>query len=160
MSLDRLKIWNILRRISNEPRRITRHWKNYFSIAVKGCIVGGTMLVPGVSGGSMAMILGIYSSLISAVSSFRQKKSRNFCFLLVFCIGAMVGMALLSNPISYLRQHRIIPGGVACQKIFCEMIQKAQAILAGLASIFGKYHGKFWRDTPPEPQGANCAVVP
>ena len=40
------------------------------------------------------------------------------------------------------------------------MIQKAQAILAGLASIFGKYHGKFWRDTPPEPQGANCAVVP
>ena len=59
-----------------------------------------------------------------------------------------------------LRQHRIIPGGVACQKIFCEMIQKAQAILAGLASIFGKYHGKFWRDTPPEPQGANCAVVP
>lgn len=102
MSLDRLKIWNILRRISNEPRRITRHWKNYLSIAVKGCIVGGTMLVPGVSGGSMAMILGIYSSLISAVSSFRQKKSRNFCFLLVFCIGAMVGMALLSNPISYL----------------------------------------------------------
>ena len=74
---------------------ITPHWKNYFSIAVKGCIVGGTMLVPGVSGGSMAMILGIYSSLISAVSSFRQKKSRNFCFLLVFCIGAMVGMALL-----------------------------------------------------------------
>ena len=60
----------------------------------------------------------------------------------------------------FLRQHRIIPGGVACQKIFCEMIQKAQAILAGLASIFGKYHGKFWRDTPPEPQGANCAVVP
>ena len=59
-----------------------------------------------------------------------------------------------------LGQHRIIPGGVACQKIFCEMIQKAQAILAGLASIFGKYHGKFWRDTPPEPQGANCAVVP
>ena len=32
------------------------------------------------------------------------------------------------------------------------MIQKAQAILAGLASIFGKYHGKFWRDTPPEPE--------
>ena len=60
----------------------------------------------------------------------------------------------------FLRQHRIISGGVACQKIFCEMIQKAQAILAGLASIFGKYHGKFWRDTPPEPQGANCAVVP
>ncbi|WP_394964262.1 hypothetical protein [Candidatus Allofournierella excrementigallinarum] len=43
-----------------------------------------------------------------------------------------------------------IPGGGARQKIFCEMNQKAQAILGGLTSIFGKYHGKFWRDTPPE----------
>ena len=31
---------------------------------IKGMIVGGTMLVPGVSGGSMAMILGIYDRLI------------------------------------------------------------------------------------------------
>lgn len=66
---------------------ITRHWKNYFSIAVKGCIVGGTMLVPGVSGGSMAMILGIYSSLISAVSSFRQKKAGTFASCLCFVLG-------------------------------------------------------------------------
>lgn len=36
------------------------------------------MLVPGVSGGSMAMILGIYQELISAVSSFRKQKKSNF----------------------------------------------------------------------------------
>ena len=35
------------------------------------------MLVPGVSGGSMAMILGIYQELISAVSSFRKQKKSN-----------------------------------------------------------------------------------
>ncbi|WP_373209236.1 hypothetical protein [Allofournierella massiliensis] len=40
------------------------------------------------------------------------------------------------------------------------MNQKAQAILCGLTSIFGKFHGKFWRDTPPEPLGVNGAVVP
>ena len=38
-------------------------------VALKGMIVGGTMLVPGVSGGSMAMILGIYGRLVSSVSS-------------------------------------------------------------------------------------------
>ena len=81
---------------------VTQHWKIYFSGAVKGCIIGGTMLVPGVSGASMAMILGIYGSLISAVSSFRQQKIKNFCFLLVFCIGAMIGIVLFSNPISHL----------------------------------------------------------
>ena len=36
---------------------------------LKGAIIGGTMLVPGVSGGSMAMILGIYDKLISSISS-------------------------------------------------------------------------------------------
>lgn len=36
------------------------------------------MLVPGVSGGSMAMILGIYQELISAVSSFRKQKKSNY----------------------------------------------------------------------------------
>ena len=49
-------------------------WEKYISVAAKGFVIGGTMLVPGVSGGSMAMILGIYSSLISAVSSFYQRK--------------------------------------------------------------------------------------
>ncbi|WP_270912753.1 hypothetical protein [Allofournierella sp. CML151] len=53
----------------------------------------------------------------------------------------------------------MIPGGGARRKIFCDMNQKAQAILGGLASIFGKQHGKFWRDTPPEPTGVNCAVL-
>ena len=40
-----------------------------FSLILKGFIVGSTMMVPGVSGGSMAMVLGIYDRLISSVSS-------------------------------------------------------------------------------------------
>lgn len=53
-----------------------------------------------------------------------------------------------------------MPTGGARQKIFCEMNQKAQAILGGLTSIFGKYHGKFWRDTPPEaPRRELCGVA-
>ncbi|WP_291246212.1 hypothetical protein [Fournierella sp.] len=59
-----------------------------------------------------------------------------------------------------IRAYCTIPGDGAHRKIFCEMNQKAQAILGGLASIFGKYHEKFWCDTPPEPLGANCAVLP
>ena len=42
---------------------------------LKGMIVGGTtMMVPGVSGGSMAMILGIYERLVTSVSSFMKDK--------------------------------------------------------------------------------------
>ncbi len=57
------------------------------------------MLVPGVSGGSMAMILGIYDKLIESVSSFFENIKTNLCFLLIFVISAGSGMFLLARPI-------------------------------------------------------------
>lgn len=69
---------------------------------LKGMIVGGTMLVPGVSGGSMAMILGIYDQLIMAVSSFRRAPGRNFRFLLMFSLGGGLGMLLFARPLLQL----------------------------------------------------------
>ena len=44
-------------------------------ILLNGAWVGGTMTVPGVSGGTMAMVLGIYDRLISSVSRvFKEPK--------------------------------------------------------------------------------------
>ncbi len=68
----------------------------------KSVIIGGTMLVPGVSGGSMAMILGVYDQLITSVSSFMKNKRANALFLLTFAVGGMAGMFLFSKPILYL----------------------------------------------------------
>ncbi len=67
--------------------------------AVKGFIVGATMLVPGVSGGSMAMILGEYDELISSVSSFFKHKLKSLIFLLLFVGGAGLGMLLFAPQI-------------------------------------------------------------
>ena len=50
-------------------------------VILKGMAVGGTMLVPGVSGGSMAMILGIYDRLVSSVSSFMKHRRESLIFL-------------------------------------------------------------------------------
>lgn len=60
--------------------------ENWLKIFLKGLCVGGTMLVPGVSGGSMAMILGIYDKLITSVSSFFacKKGMPCFCFYLLW----------------------------------------------------------------------------
>lgn len=66
---------------------------------IKALIIGSTMLVPGVSGGSMAMILGIYDRLISSVSSFFKDKKRNLLFLFIFCIGSIGGMIAFAQPI-------------------------------------------------------------
>ena len=41
--------------------------QSWWQIFFKAAAVGGTMTVPGASGGTMAMILGIYEELIEAV---------------------------------------------------------------------------------------------
>ena len=67
-----------------------------------GFVIGATMMVPGVSGGSMAMILGIYDKLISAVSDFRAKSKSNFLFLFIFVICAAAGIFFFSAPLNWL----------------------------------------------------------
>lgn len=60
------------------------------------------MTVPGVSGGSMAMILGIYDRLISSISSFFKHPKESTIFLAQFLAGAAVGMVLFARFISML----------------------------------------------------------
>lgn len=83
--------------------------KNIGKTVVNGLVVGATMLVPGVSGGTMAIILGIYDRLISAVSSFRKNVKQNLLFLTVFALSAGIGMFLFSTPVSWLLKHYEIP---------------------------------------------------
>src|SRR5699024_10503330 len=45
-------------------------WKTAPFLAIKGFIMGSADVVPGVSGGTMALILGIYKRLIDAIRSF------------------------------------------------------------------------------------------
>ena len=76
--------------------------KDLIVTAAKGAVIGGTMLIPGVSGGSMAMMMGIYDKLIMAVSNFRKDVRRHFLFLLWFCIGAGLGMLIIARPLLHL----------------------------------------------------------
>ena len=66
-------------------------------IIFKGFFIGGTMMVPGVSGGSMAMILGSYNRLIESIATFKRNPAKNTVFLIKFCIGAVLGIALFSR---------------------------------------------------------------
>lgn len=68
----------------------------------KGIGVGASMLLPGVSGGTMAIMLNIYDELIYAVGSFMKEKRKNFVFLGTFSLGGLLGVFLFSKPILYL----------------------------------------------------------
>lgn len=70
-----------------------KNFKNFF----KGIAVGVATLVPGVSGGTMAVILGIYDDLIHAIGSFFEDWKKHFILLLQIGLGALAGMALFSK---------------------------------------------------------------
>ncbi len=65
----------------------------------KGLVIGTTMLVPGVSGGSMAMVIGIYNKLVTSVSSFKNDIRNNTLFLCTFVFGAGIGIVLFAKPL-------------------------------------------------------------
>lgn len=58
------------------------------------------MMVPGVSGGSMAMVLGLYDRLISSLGNLFKDFRNNFIFLCQFGIAGLLGIVLCANPIS------------------------------------------------------------
>ena len=96
----------------------------------KGLWIGGTMTVPGVSGGTMAILVGIYDRLIGAVSGLIPKRSeggteKSVCweayrktalasilFLTVFLLGAGLGMLLFAKLISGLLEQPVAGGYV------------------------------------------------
>ena len=83
--------------------------KQHLKTALKGLLVGSTMLVPGVSGASMAMILGVYGRLVSAVSSFLRDVKGNLLFLLLFSLGGGLGMLLFAKPLLWLIERWPMP---------------------------------------------------
>lgn len=64
---------------------------------LKGIAVGIATLVPGVSGGTMAIILGIYDDLIHAVGSFFDDWKNNIILLLEVGLGGALGIRLFSH---------------------------------------------------------------
>lgn len=92
---------------SSKPKQIYRAAKRKGlrpDAAIKGFFVGSSMSIPGVSGGTMAMILGIYDELIRSVSSFFKNIKKHTLFLLQFVIGAGLGFFLLASLLGKLKE--------------------------------------------------------
>lgn len=119
---------------------------------LKGFAVGASMTVPGVSGGSMAMIVGIYDRLIAAVSRIFSEPKRNILFLLKFCAGAAAGVILLAGAISWALDT---PAGLPLRFAFLG------AVAGGIPLIFRKAGLKKIgiKNIPPILAGAAAVVL-
>ncbi|HEL1992870.1 TPA: DUF368 domain-containing protein [Streptococcus suis] len=76
---------------------------------IKGMIIALGFILPGVSGGVLAAILGIYERLIGFLANIRKDFKENFLYFVPVGIGGILGIALFSFPVEYLLQHFQVP---------------------------------------------------
>lgn len=67
--------------------------------------MGIANIIPGVSGGTLALTLGIYEDLIGAISHFFSKLKENIIFLVPVFLGMGASILSMSNLISYSFEH-------------------------------------------------------
>lgn len=99
------------------PPSLTSDLKN----ALRGFLMGAADIVPGVSGGTVALILGIYARLVAAISQFdtallkllvhRQWKEAaariDLRFLIMLGSGILAGVVSLAGLMHYLLENHL-----------------------------------------------------
>jgi len=99
-----------------------RNLKEYLVIGFKGMAMGAADVVPGVSGGTIAFISGIYEELLASISNINFKllktlntdgikaawKQVNGSFLLTLFIGIFISIFSLAKTIKWLLENEPI----------------------------------------------------
>lgn len=81
-------------------------WNNLY----RGFLIGTCDLIPGVSGGTVAVILGIYDQLLASVGNlFSRHWRQSVNFLLPLGIGMASALLGLSRTIAWLLEHHYVP---------------------------------------------------
>ena len=153
-----------------------RSVKDYILLFLKGMGMGGADVVPGVSGGTIAFITGIYEELLSSIKSFDAKavqllvrgnfsdfwKYINGSFLSVLLAGIMLSILSLARIIHYfLEQHPIQLWSFFFGLIIISAITVTREItkwniLVIVAGIAGIVLAHFITDAAPASTAANA----
>ena len=105
--------------VSPGPKSI----REALNLAVKGLCMGSADVVPGVSGGTIALITGIYERLIAALRSIDKRAIQQFLafdikgvvakvhvrFLMALFTGIVVAILSLARLMNYLLHHHPVP---------------------------------------------------
>jgi len=81
----------------------------------KGFILGIASLIPGVSAGTLALIMNIYEQIVSSVTNLfsffvpKFQKKRIFIFLFYLLFGALLAIFSLARLITWLLSHQPVP---------------------------------------------------
>ena len=117
--------------------------KDNILLVIKGFIMGIANIIPGVSGGTLAIILGIYERFIGALSHFFRDLKGNLKFLILIFIGIGLAVVTMSNVIDYSYNNFPLPTTLFFMGL----------VIGGIPLLYGKVKGK------PEMKKASSWVI-
>ncbi len=97
-------------------------------LVIKGFFMGIANLIPGISGGTLAIVLGIYDKLIDSISNLFSKFKDNVKFLLPIFIGLGISILTMSKVISFALDNWLFP----------TVLFFIGAIMGGIPMLHGK----------------------
>lgn len=80
---------------------------------IKGMLIGVGNIIPGVSGGTVAVMAGVYDELIGAITLKWKVLKKNLQFLILLGLGMAVGIFAFSGVLSYLFENFPMPTSFA-----------------------------------------------
>lgn len=93
--------------------------KEFLLNMLKGGAIGAAMIIPGVSGGTIAVLLNVYDKLINAVGDLKRDFKNSFVFLLSIILGAVIAFVALMIPLKLALEHAYLPTVLLFMGLMC-----------------------------------------
>ena len=93
----------------NKVQNTANKWADWWIRFIKGMFIGTGFVLPGVSGGALAAVFGIYQRIISFLAHITKDFWKNVLFFLPVGFGGIVGVVLLSFALSFFLEAYEVP---------------------------------------------------
>lgn len=101
---------------------------------IYGVVFGIANIIPGVSGGTMMVVFGIYDKLVNVLSFKLSEIKKNIVFLIFFGLGAGIGIIGFSFVITWLLENHPVPTNM----FFMGLIAGSIPLIYRNATVNGK----------------------
>jgi putative membrane protein len=90
-------------------KKMNQKLKETLSLFLKGTAIGTAVIIPGLSGGTIAFLLGIYDRMIHSIIHIKTEFKKSVLFLLPLLIGVIFIVAALLWPIQWAFEYIPLP---------------------------------------------------